>query len=215
MRKSISIIDEIVDKWEKVPKTEFSDKQRRYFFAVGAMRQGKEDDGYVEVNYSKLPSSKKPSINEAREYDSTVDARLHIEIIHRVIRKIIKELSYRDLHHDASKFKEPELSTYNKYVPLLKETPFGSEEYVKLRDKMYNDGLKHHFENNRHHPEHFNNGIKDMTLVDVVEMFCDWYSASQRSDTGFEEGLEFNKDKFKMSDELYQIFKNTYEEYFK
>ena len=61
MRKSISV-NEVEDKWEKVPKTEFSDKQRRYFFAVGAMRQGKEDDGYVEVNYSKIP--KKKSVEE-------------------------------------------------------------------------------------------------------------------------------------------------------
>lgn len=213
MRKSISVISEVEDKWEKVPKDKFTDKQRKYFFSVGAMRQGKVGDGYVEVNYSKLP--KKPSVNEAQEYDSTVDARLHIEIIHRVMEKIISELSYREMHHDDSKFVEPELSTYNKYIPLLKETPFGSKEYVEVRDKMYNDGLKHHFENNRHHPEHFENGIKDMTLVDVVEMFCDWYAASQRSDTGFEDGLKFNKDKFKMSDELYRVFKNTYEEYFK
>lgn len=61
MRKSISV-NGVEDIWEKVPKTEFSDKQRRYFFAVGAMRRGKEDDGYVEVNYSKLP--KKKSVEE-------------------------------------------------------------------------------------------------------------------------------------------------------
>ena len=51
-------IKEAKDVWEKIPKDKLSDKQRKYFFAVGAARQGKEDDGYIEVNYSKIPNSK-------------------------------------------------------------------------------------------------------------------------------------------------------------
>jgi hypothetical protein len=33
--------------------------------------------------------------------------------------------------------------------------------------------LKHHYENNRHHPEHFKNNIDDMNLIDLIEMLCD------------------------------------------
>ena len=54
MRKSISVF-ESDDRWEKVDKKKFTNKQKRYFFAVGAMRDDKENDGYVEVNYSKIP----------------------------------------------------------------------------------------------------------------------------------------------------------------
>jgi hypothetical protein len=54
-----------------------------------------------------------------------------------------------------------------------------------------------------------------MTLFDIFEMFVDWFAASLRSDTGFEKGLSMNKERYNMSDELYQIFVNTYEEYLK
>ena len=53
-----------------------------------------------------------------------------------------------------------------------------------------------------------------MTLIDIVEMFCDWVAASKYSDTSFKDGLKFNKKKFKMSEQLYNIFLNTYKEYF-
>ena len=148
-------------------------------------------------------------------YDSTVDAKKHITAIQRLFNNvIIPELEKRKESHDESKFKSPERETYDKYIPMLKETKYGSDEYYEVRKKMEQEGLKHHYEVNRHHPEHFPGGINDMTLIDVVEMFCDWYAASLNSDTGFKSGLKNNKNKFHMSEQLYQIFLNTYKEYF-
>jgi len=70
--------------------------------------------------------------------------------------------------------------------------------------------LQHHYENNPHHPEHFENGIKGMTLVDIVEMFCDWKAATLRHDNGdIYKSIEFNKNRFGYSDDLEQIFINT------
>ena len=43
---------------EIITKDKFTAQQKRYFFAVGAMRDDKENDGYVEVNYSKIPHKK-------------------------------------------------------------------------------------------------------------------------------------------------------------
>lgn len=148
-------------------------------------------------------------------YDSTVDAKKHIAAIQRLFNNvIIPELEKRKESHDESKFKSPEKETYDKYIPMLKETKYGTDEYYEVRKKMEQEGLKHHYEVNRHHPEHFPGGINDMTLIDVVEMFCDWYAASLNSDTGFKSGLKNNKNKFHMSEQLYQIFLNTYKEYF-
>ena len=148
-------------------------------------------------------------------YDSTVDAKKHIAAIQRLFNNvIIPELEKRKESHDESKFKSPERETYDKYIPMLKETKYGSDEYYEVRKKMEQEGLKHHYEVNRHHPEHFPGGINDMTLIDVVEMFCDWYAASLNSDTGFKSGLKNNKNKFHMSEQLYQIFLNAYKEYF-
>jgi hypothetical protein len=128
---------------------------------------------------------------------------------------MVKELSYRGAHHDESKLQEPEKSTYDKYIPELRKYKYGSKEYQQVRDAMYKEGLKHHFESNRHHPEHFKNGMSDMNIIDLMELFCDWYAASLRSDAGFEEGLKINSKKYNMPDMLISIFQNTYDEYFK
>jgi len=147
-------------------------------------------------------------------YDSTIDAKSHITNVGRVMNKLIADLEKRKIYHDASKLSEPERSCYDKYIPLLKEAKYGSPEYVEIRRNMQKEGLDHHYRVNRHHPEHFDNGVDDMTLVDLVEMFVDWKAASMRSDTGFIEGLAGNKKRYKLSDQIYKIFKNTHKEYF-
>ena len=53
-----------------------------------------------------------------------------------------------------------------------------------------------------------------MTIIDLVEMFVDWEASAHYSDTSFKDGLKFNKKKFNMSEQLYQIFANTHKEYF-
>ncbi|WP_260858005.1 DUF5662 family protein [Bacillus sp. FJAT-22090] len=70
--------------------------------------------------------------------------------------------------------------------------------------------LKHHYENNSHHPEYHQDGIRGMDLLDVVEMFCDWKAATMRhADGDINKSIEINKERFGYSDELAQIFKNS------
>lgn len=155
------------------------------------------------------------SVNEER-FDSTQDALAHKAIIERTLEKMIAELKLRAVNHDNSKLEEPEKSQNDYYIPMLQKVKFGTKEYTELNERRKKDvGLNHHFEVNRHHPEHFENGVKDMNLVDVMEMFCDWYSASLRSDSGFEEGSKYNKDRFGISDDLFNVMVNTYRDYFK
>jgi hypothetical protein len=76
--------------------------------------------------------------------------------------------------------------------------------------------LDHHYSNNRHHPEYFENGINDMTLIDLIEMLCDWYAATQRHNDGdIFKSIEFNKTRFNMSDQLVSILTNTVNELIK
>jgi hypothetical protein len=49
--------------------------------------------------------------------------------------------------------------------------------------------IEMHWENNRHHPEHFED-IVSMTELDIVEMCCDWYARSLQYGTDF---IEFIK----------------------
>jgi hypothetical protein len=107
----------------------------------------------------------------------------------------------------------PEKELFDKYTPLLKETTYGSDEYKKHLKEM-GKALEHHYENNRHHPEHFELGISGMTLVDLVEMLCDWKAASERhGDGNFLKSLELNRDRFDISNQLYFILFNTAREF--
>ena len=70
--------------------------------------------------------------------------------------------------------------------------------------------LNHHYAANRHHPEHFSKGIDDMTLVDIVEMLCDWKAASLRQNDGnLLKSIEINAQRFGYDDQLKRIFINT------
>ncbi len=113
--------------------------------------------------------------------------------------------------HDQSKLVPPEKAVYDKYAPLLNTATYGSEEDKKNRKEMEEEtGLKHHYANNSHHPQHWSNGIDGMSLLDVFEMLCDWTAASMRHDDGsIIKSLEKNKKRFKISDQLYDILQNT------
>lgn len=135
----------------------------------------------------------------------------HIEKVNKNINKLIKYLKLRGIHHDASKLKSPELEIFIEYGPKLKDSTYGSPEYNQYLKEM-KVALDNHYTNNSHHPEHFEEGIKGMTLVDIVEMFCDWKAASERhADGDILKSIEINKNRFGMSEELTQIFLNTVE----
>ena len=75
--------------------------------------------------------------------------------------------------------------------------------------------IEHHYANNRHHPEHWPNGIDDMTLLDLVEMLVDWKAATVRNKNGnIRKSVEHNSKRFNMSPQLTKIFENTVRELF-
>ena len=150
-------------------------------------------------------------------YDSTDDTLKHKENIRHVIEDIIvPELLKRAKTQDDSKLQSPEKETYDEFIPKLKTAKYGSGEYLQLKTEMEKKGLKHHFEVNRHHPEHYpNNDISYMNLIDLVEMFADHYAASLRSDTGYEKGEKSNADRYHYSDQILKILLNTHKELFK
>ena len=150
------------------------------------------------------------------KYDSRKDAYQHKRYVYDVMMLlIIEKLFERAAAHDDSKLKDPEKSCYDKYIPMLKSAKYGTPEYEKIKGNM-GEGLKHHFEENRHHPEHFENGIYGMNLIDLVEMICDWFAASLRSDTPFiSGGLDSNVEKYNIPSMLESVIRNTYNDYFK
>lgn len=145
-------------------------------------------------------------------YDSTQDTKEHIQKVQDALTVICAELVLRAKQHDQSKLEEPEKSIFDKFTPLLRETTYGSAQYAQYLKEM-GPALQHHYAVNSHHPEHYRNGIFDMSLLDIVEMFCDWYAASKRhADGDFGRSLDINRDRFGISNQLNAIFENTRKE---
>jgi len=118
-------------------------------------------------------------------------------------------LSVRALNHDVSKLKEPELSGFANAKIRLSGAQYGSEEYKRLLDES-RPTIEHHYAHNSHHPEHWPNGIDDMSLLDVVEMLADWYAAGQRTKGGsMAQSLTVNESRFAISPQLASILRNT------
>lgn len=138
-----------------------------------------------------------------------VETQKHIEAVRKYIRFMIDKIDMRGVKHDASKLESPEVEVFAEYTPKLNSTPFGSEEYNTNLENM-KSALEHHYASNRHHPEHFVNGINDMTLVDILEMFCDWKASTLRHNDGnLLKSIDTNAERFHMDGQLKQILINT------
>ena len=87
------------------------------------------------------------------------------------------------------------ICNYNKNLELIRPT------------------IEHHYSRNRHHPEHWSDGIKDMTLVDLIEMISDVCAASERNKNGnIRKSLEMHTEKYKITPQLRQVLENTIRE---
>lgn len=138
-----------------------------------------------------------------------VETQKHIETVRKYIRFMIDKLDTRGVKHDSSKLESPEVELFAKYTPLLANTTYGSEQYKQQIDGL-KPALEHHYATSRHHPEHFKNGIADMTLVDLMEMFCDWKASTLRHNDGnLLTSIDINAERFHIDDQLKQILINT------
>ena len=138
----------------------------------------------------------------------------HKQNVSKFISFILHDLIIRSIYHDDSKLESPEVEIFTEYTPKLANSTYGSDEYKQFLKEM-KPALDHHYANNSHHPEHYDNGIEDMDLVDLIEMVCDWKAATLRHNDGdIYKSIELNQKRFGYSDELKQIFKNTVDGYF-
>lgn len=138
-----------------------------------------------------------------------IETMKHIERVRELIRVFVSKLVTRAIEHDKLKLEKPEVDVFAEYTPKLKEYTYGSEEYQNCLSEM-NGALQHHYANYRHHPEHFDKGINDMNLVDLVEMFCDWKASSERQLNGnLLKSIDVNAARFNINAQLKQILINT------
>ena len=143
------------------------------------------------------------------KYDSTQDTLSHIRRVQFLVAEVCSNLFDRAIVHDTSKTQEPEKAIFDEMTPKLKGSTYGSEKYKGFLTSM-KVALDHHYEQNPHHPEHYEGGIKGMSLPDIMEMLCDWKAATERhADGDLMESIEINQKRFGYSDELKGILINT------
>lgn len=144
-------------------------------------------------------------------YDSTADTLRHSRRVGELLVQVISELAVRAVQHDLSKTEPPEREAFDEYSPKLSTLTYGTEEYrANLREMQ--SAIEHHYRHNRHHPEHFADGVAGMTLVDLMEMLADWKAAGERhgaNDIGLKASLEVQRRRFDLPDTLAAVLENT------
>lgn len=133
----------------------------------------------------------------------------HIRRVQKFLGDVAQRLIERARLHDESKLCEPEASTFAVMTAKLKGCTYGSDEYKQFLAEM-KPALDHHYAHNTHHPEHWHGGIKDMSLLDLIEMLVDWKAAGERhADGSIGKSLDHNKGRFGYGDELDAILRRT------
>lgn len=142
-------------------------------------------------------------------YDSLPDTTQHIGRVRDLLRAVRVNLIVRAKVHDESKLKDPEKEIFDEFTPKLKGSTYGSPEYMGFLSAM-RPALEHHYAHNSHHPEFFANGVDGMSLLDIIEMLCDWKAATERHADGcLEKSIQINAQRFSLSPQLVNILQNT------
>ena len=97
--------------------------------------------------------------------------------------KLAGKLVWRSIVHDLSKYGWTETKHFARTVRKLRNTTYGTDEYFALLESI-KPAIEHHYAKNRHHPEHYENGIRDMGALDQLEMICDWCAACKKHKDG-------------------------------
>jgi hypothetical protein len=143
------------------------------------------------------------------DYDSRPDTWEHIGKVRGYLVVAISNLQERSDNHDKSKLVDPEREAFDRMTPLLAGLVYGTDEYKASLAEL-GPALAHHYAANSHHPEHYEDGIRGMSLLDLLEMLCDWKAATERTKDGdLAKSIAFNQERFGYSDELAAILTNT------
>ena len=144
------------------------------------------------------------------EGDSRPDTQKHIDLVNENGKKFCDKFLERLIHHDASKLEEPERKYFDRGTPRLQDSTYGEKSYDDAKARI-KSGLDHHYASNDHHPEHFGErGISGMNLYQLLEMWIDWTAAVKRHNDGnIFNSLMYNRDRFHIDGQLFNILMNT------
>lgn len=139
------------------------------------------------------------------------DTLKHVRRVGFLILEIVGDLNNRAMSHDDSKFSEEEFPIFVEQTNKLRGMTYASPEYDETK-KLMKPALDHHYSLNSHHPEYWENGIDDMSLVDLIEMLADWKAATERHDDGdLRTSIESNASRFGYNETIKNLLLRTAE----
>lgn len=138
------------------------------------------------------------------------ETQSHIDRVRYFLQRIMLYISIRAEGHDASKFHSPEREGYMRLSEKLCGVSYGTPEYAAALASE-RETIEHHYACNRHHPQHFKNGIDDMNMIDILEMLCDWGARHDDAHGAFADFLDVQQERYGFSDQLLRIMQNTAE----
>ena len=142
-------------------------------------------------------------------FDFLCDTILHVTEVQENLEEVASELMQRGFAHDRTKFQALEFDAFVSTRDKFKKANYGSKEYQECID-IVKPAVDHHYKNNRHHTGYHKNGIDDMSLLDIIEMLCDWKAAERRSpNKSLEDTLDFAYKKYNIGSQLGKIITNT------
>lgn len=151
----------------------------------------------------------KKYFNLLRHYGSMIS---HKAQVMRFLLKTCWELIKRGIVHDFSKFGSKEAPLFAETVAELRGLTYGTDEYFECLERM-KPAIEHHYKKNSHHPEHYDGTLREMSLLDMIEMLADWKAATLRHDDGdVLRSIEQNSDRFQYDDEMKAKMLEFYEE---
>lgn len=146
-----------------------------------------------------------------KEKATNYETMVHIQQVQKAVNKLSMLAIERGRVHDRSKLEAPEVEYFAKYTDELKDLTYNSKEYKECLEKM-KPAIDHHYATNRHHPEHFPDGVAGMSIVDILEMISDWWASAKRQNNGnLRISLEESCKRFGIEPQLASIIKNTLE----
>lgn len=134
----------------------------------------------------------------------------HVYNVQKFLLEAINALQKRSIEHDQSKFSTQEFETYAYATKRMGECTFGTDAYRQMTHSI-GGAIRRHKEVNRHHPEFHPNGIRDMNLIDLIEMLADWKAAGLRpgGKADLMYSIETCQKRFGYDDNFKQMLVNT------
>ena len=139
------------------------------------------------------------------ETKTVVKILAHCQRVRASLVGFANAMIMRAVTHDESKWQDDEFAGFVHINQIAREHEYGSPEYMaSIRET---GAVALHYSRNSHHPEHYPNGVDDMTLLDIIEMVADWKAASETyGRTSLEDALVTHAERFGLKDKhLYLV----------